>query len=326
MTDLVYILAASHSGSTLLAMLLATHPDVCTVGELKATNLGAPERYRCSCGEWIAQCPFWTEVSAEMAGEGMDFDITDAGTDFRSGADSNYTRRLSAPLQRGRVLEHLRDAAMWLSPEWRRRAPIIQRRNAALADVVCRLAGAKIIVDSSKIGGRLKHLLRNPQLNVKVIRLIRDGRGVALAYMRPDQYADAADTALRDGGAGGDRVAERQPMTEAARQWRRGNEEAEQILRRLAPDRWVQVRYETLCTEPDATGRRLLGFLGLDARQAVGIRRFRSVTHHVVGNGMRLDGRSHVTLDERWRDVLGGNELATFDAVAGKLNRRYGYI
>ena len=31
-----YLLAASHSGSTLLAMLLASHPDVCTTGELKA--------------------------------------------------------------------------------------------------------------------------------------------------------------------------------------------------------------------------------------------------------------------------------------------------
>ena len=44
MTDLVYILAASHSGSTLLAMLLSTHPEICTVGELKATNLGDPHR------------------------------------------------------------------------------------------------------------------------------------------------------------------------------------------------------------------------------------------------------------------------------------------
>ena len=45
---LVYILAASHSGSTLLAMLLGSHPDVCTVGELKATSLGNVEEYLCS--------------------------------------------------------------------------------------------------------------------------------------------------------------------------------------------------------------------------------------------------------------------------------------
>ena len=37
---LAYLLAASHSGSTLLAMLLGAHPEACTAGELKATNLG----------------------------------------------------------------------------------------------------------------------------------------------------------------------------------------------------------------------------------------------------------------------------------------------
>ena len=37
-TKLAYILAASHSGSTLLAMLLGAHRETCTVGELKAAE------------------------------------------------------------------------------------------------------------------------------------------------------------------------------------------------------------------------------------------------------------------------------------------------
>ena len=62
MTRLVYILAASHSGSTLLGMLLAAQPDVCTVGELKLTALGDVERYVCSCGQRIRECTFWQEI------------------------------------------------------------------------------------------------------------------------------------------------------------------------------------------------------------------------------------------------------------------------
>ncbi len=325
MTDLVYILAASHSGSTLLAMLLSTHPEICTVGELKATNLGDPQRYRCSCGAWITACPFWSKVAAAMGDRGERFDVTDARTDHRWGV-SPYAGRLLAPLHRGPWLEGCRDAGLWMSKLWRRNFPIIQRRNAALAEVVCGLSGARLIVDSSKTGLRLKHLLANRKLNVKVIRLIRDGRGVALAYMRPDLYADAAREELRDGGAGGDRAGERVSMAAAAHQWRRSNEEAEQALRRVAPDQWVQVRYETLCVDPESTLRRLMEFLGLDAARAAPVKRLRSTAHHVVGNGMRLDGRIDVALDERWRDALTTDERVAFGAKAGCMNRRYGYM
>lgn len=82
MTELAYILAASHSGSTLLSMLLGSHPRVATVGELKlsASAMGKISRYRCSCGEFIRQCNFWRKVKKGMAARGFEFDIADAGT------------------------------------------------------------------------------------------------------------------------------------------------------------------------------------------------------------------------------------------------------
>ena len=44
---LIYLAAASHSGSTMTAMLLGAHPDLCSVGELKAINLGDKNSYLC---------------------------------------------------------------------------------------------------------------------------------------------------------------------------------------------------------------------------------------------------------------------------------------
>src|SRR5467141_2186105 len=93
MTRLTYILAASHSGSTLLTMLLGAHPEAFTVGELKATNLGDPKRYRCSCGQLIKNCAFWARVSSAMESKGFPFDITSAGTNFLA-CESPYARRL----------------------------------------------------------------------------------------------------------------------------------------------------------------------------------------------------------------------------------------
>ena len=324
MTKLAYILAASHSGSTLLAMLLGSHPETCTVGELKLSPraIGDIDRYRCSCGEFIRKCPFWNDVNAGMAKRGFDFDIASAGTDY-GGIETSYARRLLRPLHRGRMMEAIRDMGLCLLPAWRKQYPQIQRRNAALVATVAEITGAKIIIDSSKTAVRLKYLLRNPELDVKVIRLIRDGRAVALTYMDPAGFADAKDTSLRGGGSGGDRATQRLTMSWAACQWRRSNEEAEHLLAGLDRSHWTEVRYEEYCSDLDTTLGRLFEFLGVDPQDC--IPDFRSREHHVVGNGMRLDTTSEVCLDERWRTRLFREHLRVFNLTGGELNERYGY-
>ena len=323
MTRLVYLLAPSHSGSTLLAMLLGAHPELCSVGELKATSLGDVKRYRCSCGRLILQCEFWERVSVEMKRRGFDYQVTDAGTDFRSGM-TPWVRRLLRPLHRGPVLEAVRDAALTMSPTWRRRRPEIQARNAALAATVLQLAGKKALVDSSKIGTRLKYLLRTPDLDIKVVRVIRDGRGVALTYMDPARFADAVNPELKDGGMGGDRAHQRLSMARAAREWRRSTEEADHIVRQLGPQRVIEVRYEELCRDPQATLRPVFQFIGVDP-DSMSLD-YRDIEHHVVGNGMRLDSTTTIQLDERWRAALTGDDLTLFDSIAGSLRRRLGYL
>ena len=53
---------------------------------------------------------------------------------------------------------------------------------------------------------------------------------------------------------------------------------------------------------------------------------FRVVKDHIIGNSMRLDVTSEIRLNERWRSMLTRQDLRTFDAVAGRINRRYGYV
>lgn len=322
MVKIGYILAASHSGSTMLAMLLGAHPEICTVGELEAGGIGDPERYRCSCGTFIRQCGFWQAISERMAGRGLLFDVTQSGTHLRA-VQSDYARRLLRPLHRGRMLEMVRDVALSLSPAWRRHWPTVRRYNSELTACLLEQSGAKVLVDSSKVGIRLKYLLRNPDLDVRIIRAIRDGRGVALTYMDPAQFADARDPARRGGGTGGTRDAEKLHIRNAAREWRRSNEEAEALLRMVDPSRHTQVRYEELCRDPKGTLARLARFLEVDpARVNLD---FRSVEHHVLGNGMRLDPDSNIVLDERWRTIFDQNHLAIFNRLAGDLNCSYGY-
>jgi len=325
MITIAYILAASHSGSTLLSMVLGSHPQIATIGEMKLSSkaMGDLDHYRCSCGEVIHRCRFWEQVRDGMMRRGFTFDLADAMTDYRS-ATSCCARRLLAPLHRGRLLESVRDVTLGLCPAWRRQLPEIHKRNAALASTVLDLTGTQVVVDSSKVGLRLKYLLRNPELDVKVIHLVRDGRAVALTYMDPTRFADAQEPDRRGGGMGGKRQRERVSLEQATHRWCRCMSEAESMLRRLDPSRWMRVRYEECCMTLDETMSRLHQFVGV--RHSTRAREFRHVAQHIVGNGMRLDTTSEVRLDERWRSVLTSSELRAFDAIAGKMNRRYGYL
>jgi hypothetical protein len=320
---LVYLLAASHSGSTLLSMLLGAQTGACTVGELKASSMGDPEQYRCSCKELITQCRFWKEVTAAMSEQGYDdFDITRAGTSIFE-IESPYIRRLLAPLQRGPILEFVRDLCLAASPEWRAHLRETNRRNVALIRSIRLVSGADVVVDSSKLALRLKYLLRITGLDIKVVRVIRDGRAVSLTYTDEWNFADAADPSLRGGGTGKQRPPPRRSMVEAAREWRRSNEAADWLIAQLSPEQWTKVRYEELCAEPEKTLQRLLVFLGLNPTGMT--MDYRSREQHVIGNGMRMDSTSEIRLDERWKSQLTLADLKTFDAVAGDLNRQYGY-
>lgn len=323
MQRLVYILAASHSGSTLLAMLLGAHKEACSVGELKLTNLGSIDRYRCSCGKPIRKCEFWSSVHDRMLERGINFDLGNAGTSIHS-VTNPYVAMLLKKLHRGLFVEMVRDFALSLAPSWSKHLHDVQTRNSALIATLQEISGAKVVVDSSKIGLRLKYLLRNKDLDVRVIRQIRDGRAVALTYVDPLSFADASNPELRAGGFGGNRADEERSISEAAHEWRRSNEEAECVLATMDRSHWTEIRYEQLCTDPQATLEKLCEFLGLSKSGIV--RDYRSRIQHIIGNGMRLDTTSEICLDDRWKTQLTASQLKLFDAEAGTLNRKYGYV
>ncbi|MDN2662789.1 sulfotransferase [Psychromonas sp. 14N.309.X.WAT.B.A12] len=319
---LVYLAAASHSGSTMTAMLLGAHPDLCSVGELKAVNLGDKNSYLCSCKTLVGECGFWQGVTQKMADKGHDFCISEAGTDIRTGA-TPYVLRLLKPLVRSPLMELVRDTLLCCSPVWRKSLPLLQKRNADYARSISEQAGVDIVVDSSKIGIRLKYLLKNPDLDVKVIWVVRDGRGVSLAYKNPSEFADAKNPKLRGGGAGKTQEQGR-GIEVGAHEWVRCNQEAEAVLATMPKNNWIRVHYEDICNNTEQTLDTLFEFIGVDpAKKRLD---FKTVEHHVVGNGMRLDDSEVIQLDDRWKTLLSEGELQTYYQVTGDYHRHLGYV
>ena len=281
-------------------MLLGVQREAVTVGEMRAPHVGASD-YLCSCGEPIKKCNFWSQVSERMARRGIaDFDITDAQLSIHDVRD-RYVHRLPGRC-REPLLETVRSTGLAVLPAWKTHLHDVHRRNVALANVLREITGAKVVVDSSKIASHLKYLLKSADLKMKIIRLVRDGRAVS-------------NSMLTRGSKN---------MAEAALGWRRNNEAAERILAGVPDSQWMPVQYEELCRHPEETLRGICEFLGMDTREIVLDFRSRG-NAHVLGNEMRLKSGSDIRVDERWRTKLSKEDLATFEQVAGDMNRKYGY-
>ena len=297
----VYILSPSFSGSTLLTFLLATHPEVATVGELKASAMGDIDLYNCSCGTRIRECEFWKQLSDALARSGTHLDFTNFGTHFRC-LDYPFIDRILRARVRGQIFETARKLAVRCIPRARSIHRSILERNKVCVEAITRMTGAKVFLDGSKDPARLKFFASAGYWPIKTIHLLRDGRATAASYMKHHGMT----------------------MEVAAAEWRRTHEECENLKKQLPQGSWLTIQYENLCHNPDQTLETLFRFIELPP--ALATRAFQSTEQHLIGNAMRLNKLSEITLDEKWRTELDHEGVATFARVAGKLNSAYGYV
>jgi hypothetical protein len=144
--QVIFIASLSHSGSTLLDLMLNAHPEVVSVGELKQLGRFARlekigRRRRCTCGaQTVHECEFWSRVGAIIG--------ADTGQSLKDLNVENYGDEAS-----------------------------FNRDNVTLFKAIAEASGKDYIVDSSKHPARLMLLLRNPAVDVFPIFLLRNPKG-----------------------------------------------------------------------------------------------------------------------------------------------------
>ncbi len=297
----LYVAGSGRSGSTLLGNVLGQLAGWVHVGELRHLfGEGLRDKGLCGCGAPVPQCDFWTAVVQRAFG--------DAEPD------------LAALIELQRAATSVRHA---LGP-WRggaepgpavRFAEVIGRLYAAIAEV----AGARVIVDGSKLPvfGRLA--TRAPGVQLRVLHLVRDPRAVAYSGVRRWRRADTE----RHGFA---RVASmlRKRLQAVARDLL-----VELLWRRDRRARYRLLRYEDLVADPQAAIEAVAGDLG-DVVPAGFVGPERSVwidaCHAVSGNRMRSrTGRVVLASDDEWRTALGAGDRWITDLCTFPLRLRYGY-
>ncbi len=295
----VYLCSAPHSGSTLLAFLLGAHPDVATVGELAASY---PAKIRCSCGQPVPACPFFAELAARAAAEGMEVRHGDLEVGLKAREGCGRYEDLFFHTFRWRWLDRLRDLAYPASAPPRRLAAERLQRTWRLARLACEIQGRRVFLDTSKNPQTLPFLACDPRFDLRTIVLHRDGRGTVNSLMRKEKRA----------------------LETAVGEWLWCYRHLERVVRNYLPaDRVHVVRLEDLCRDPEGVERALFRFMGVGEDAALDFSD--PARFHVMGNMMRLSFDGRIRLDEKWRDELTDEEKSYIDRRIGAKNRQYGY-
>ena len=301
----LYIAGASFSGSTLLAFLLNAHPQMVSLSEvwgvLKHEQIEPIENYRCSCGERLVDCRFYRALERRIRQLGSDFELDDWGTRFELFRNIYLQRIATRPLKSD-LLESLRAGVVNALPGVAAKKRTVAERNLHFAQATLELSGKKLFVDAQKDAARIRFLAEIDGIDLRVVHLVRDARAGAASYMKHNPKNDAQRGAQR---------------------WRNANRTAHYARRHLSDDRWMLLRYDDLCADPQGTVDRIASFAGLEPAPLPSD--FYSVEHHIVGNSMRLGGSSEIRPDQSWKQRLSEAEVKKIGAVAGADNRAFGF-
>lgn len=299
----LYIAGWGRSGSTLLERLLAEVDGVTLLGEVvHLWERGVRRNELCACGHPFADCPFWSEVGRRAFGGWEQVDL-DRLAHLRDRVDRQ--RRLPRTVRR-RPDAATRSAVLEYAGHFR-------AVHAAAQEV----SGARILVDSSKEIPAATALSHLADLDLRVLHIVRDARGVAYSWSKVVARPEA------DG--------EPMPRFSPARStalWLSGNLTVQGLAWRGVP--LTRMRYEDLVADPAAAVAAAWRDLELPGEPALPMVDDHSIDlrpcHSVAGNPMRFrTGRTELRADEAWREELADRDRRLVTAIAWPLLRRFGY-
>ncbi len=304
-TRVVYIGGMGRSGSTLLEKLLNELPTTFSVGEtLHLWERGLRDNERCGCGDSFSECVHWSNVGP-VAFDGWDNVDVDRLIDLRWGVDRSRRLAQIFSLYRGRTMN--RDERTYTDA--------LRRVLAGSAEV----SGEQVMLESSKHLSTAALMGATDGLDVVVVHLVRDPRGVAYSWTKQVARPEAD----------GEIMPQYRPSRTAAR-WVADNSGFEALARLGVPV--AQIRYEDMLADPKATVESVARLAGIDLQPGDldyingSEVRLRSPMHSIAGNPMRFGGETlELRLDERWRDAMPTVHQRTVSRLTQPLRWRYCY-
>jgi Sulfotransferase family len=305
----LYIMGCGRSGSTLLERVLGAIPGFVNAGELVGLfRRVVGQDQRCGCGLPFSECPFWTAVGNKVFG-GWDLEQVAEATELENSvARQRRLPQLVAPS----ISSRRQRAALAEYGELHRR----------LYEAILAEAGGHVLVDASKWPAPALALRHAGGVDLRVLHLVRDVRGVAYSWSKT---AVARPHSTKDG----QKVLSSHAATRTAANWLLVETEAAWL--RSVQSRMVTIRYEDFVAAPRDTLTSALFQLGLavepgDLNHVQGRTVSLGTSHGVGGNPSRFrTGDVPLRVDDAWRSDLDRRNrfLTTAIGLPHLLRHRY---
>lgn len=305
----VYICSQPRNGSTLLSLLLGSHPSVISVGELNLFGEMRRTNAFCSCGAPIQECLYWREI-IELLGYGKP---ADSGSDpdiFHTQRFSfNYPDHFGSRLISAIYLKSLNHQYTWLATlaaAFPGTFPFDANRAAEnhkmVVEKIFTHSGQQdvVVLDSTKTTRRLLELLPKSSGVMKIIVLLRDGRGSVNSYLKSGDDS----------------------FEEVVSLWKYHMEKQMKALSVIKEELKMTIKYEDLCENPETVLSRICRFLNIPYDTLM--LEFHG-PYHSLGGNYPAYRRNSISLDNEWERKLTSDQLALFDKIGGDTNRMNGY-
>lgn len=293
----LYIAGYGHSGSTLLDIVLGQHREVMGAGELfRLAGAAWREGEPCSCGEALPDCPVWRAIVRGWEAR--------AG----SGVIAAYGR-----------LQARCEARLAVLPAGAADLRAYRTLSLALFRSIREVTGRTVVVDSSKLPSRAAALAQTPGIDLRLLHLVRDGRGVAWSMRR---------RMARDPKAGLQAEKRGRSAVRTGLAWMLTNLAAERVARSLPAHASLRLRYESLLADPAATLAAVGALAGVgmeDVARAIAAGTPVAPGHVMAGNRLRMAGTLRLRADSEWQRLFPAGQRRLIEGLCRPVLRRYGY-
>lgn len=301
--SVMFVGGYGRSGSTVLDMLLGRVPGVVTVGEFRHLfGRAMGDNELCSCSKPFNECPFWNEV-IKMA--------------FPKGVDRESLHKIMTRINRVVATPYLQYQCL-RSKAMQYELDIYNEAFSKAYEAIAQITGAKVIIDSSKYPLHGLALEKSPEIDLKVMLLVRDPRAVAYSWeryrIRPEVHWEKKEMP-------------RHNVVRSALAWNASNYLTKLLDNERLPFR-IQ-KYEDLIQEPLEVLNEIASF-ALGVQSSIGDEIFESSLtlsdHTIAGNPIRLNNRKfQIKPDIQWITNMQPVKKKIVSLICMKQMIKYGY-
>jgi hypothetical protein len=297
---LVSLLSNWYSGATLLTILLNRHSQIVSNGESMFFHETDKTRYECSCGKYIDECEFYEETTRHMR-------LSDS-----TGWDKQLFVHVPALSQKPviRTLLHsprfegvLRHQFINAFPRYRGIRDRFLDAQLEFFAKARKRAGASIYLDGTKSPRRAQFFARDGRCDMKVLHLVRDGRGFCASYVKNTDPTPS--------------------WRAAANAWLNYIAEVDLFAKNFPSVPVLSVRYEDLCRSTASVVGTICQFLEISYEEPAADM---MEDAHILGNRMRRTFTGVIVEDSSWKDKLDKNVQDELTSQMGRQLDRFGYL